>query len=149
MKQLAMVGLVALICACGGGHDRGPPSGEPIESFGQWVKDGYTFYSVNDPKTGAFVVVQAAAVWRCNIDGTSCTNIPLSGCLSTGPSGSASPGAPPPPPPAPDSTVPVACPAVCNCMSTTDCNYYCGNKYIDSGSGHPFPSGINPVPGPK
>jgi hypothetical protein len=143
MKQLVMVGLVGLICACSGrGGSGGPPPGEPVESFGLWYKDGYTFYSTHDPKTQELVIVQATAVWRCNIDGTSCTNVPLAGCLPAplpNPSGSSTAPVPPPP---------VACPAVCNCMSSKDCNYYCGNSFIDTG-GHPFPTGISPVPGPK
>jgi len=141
MKQLVMVGLVGLICACSGGRDRGPPPGDPVESFGQWQKDGYTFYSVTDPDGGGLVVVQAAAAWHCKIDGTGCNNITLTACLPAPSAGAPAPPAPAPPPAPPP---PGACPAVCNCMSTTDCNYYCGNSIIAGGSGHPFPSGVTP-----
>ena len=144
MRQLVMVGLVGLVCACGGrgGNGTGPPDDERPISFGKWKWDaaGKTYYSFHDSPSGGIIVLeQPAHVWRCNDKGEGCTII--DSCVTTtGPSLTGSSG--PPPVPAPAAAVVggtgsgsgvVACPQICDCMGA-DCRYYCGNGIIKVGT---------------
>ena len=129
MKQLVMVGLVGLVCACGGrgGNGSGPPQDERDISIGKWQFGGKTFYSVHDSPSGGFIVLeQPAHVWRCSLEGKGCTTIDTCPVTTPGPTGptngSSTTGSS-------STAIGVACPQICDCMGN-DCRYYCGANIV-------------------